>query len=156
MTNEDSAKVSLMKKKDLFEKYLLIARLAEKYANDKSVVRSMKKLARNECKILQTSRYPMEAADLQESIMVICELRDILGSLAKASALERYRLASGALADFLERLEKKYRETMNAAQAKMTARETLDAAIGKAKSIGEVIGRGVEEIKKTMHDLSSK
>lgn len=156
MSKEDSIKVSLRKKAALYEKYLLIAQMAEKYANDKSVLRAMKRIAREECRILQSSRYPMETADVQESLMFISELRDILGSLVKSSVYERYRLASGALSEFLARLDKKYRETESLVQGKTTAREALDVAIEKARSIGEVIGKGVEEIKKTVKDLGSK
>lgn len=156
MSKEDSTRISLLKRMALYERYILLARVAEKYANDKSVLRAMRKIAHNERKGLQTSRYPMETKDIQEALILIGELHGILNSLVRASGYDRYRLASEALTEFLEKLEKEYGETENKVQGKASAKDTIDAAIDKAKTIGEVIGKGVEEIKKTVKDLGSK
>lgn len=156
MSKDDLSRISLLKRMALYERYLLLARMAEKYANDRSVLRAMRKIARSERKGLRNSRYPMETKDLQEALVSIDELYGILNSLVRASGYDRYRLASKALNEFLEKLEKEYGEAESKVQGKASARDTIDAAIDKAKTIGEVIGKGVEEIKKTVKDLGSK
>lgn len=156
MSKEESSKISLMKRIALDKRYLLIAQVAEKYANDKSVLRAMKKIAHKECKGLRDSRYPMEAMDVQEALVSIKELYDILCSLIKRSGYERYRLASGMLVEFIVKLEGKIKDDECAMRTKPSVQESLGAAIDKAKEIGEAIGKGVEGIKKTVKDLGSK
>lgn len=153
---DETVKVSLEKKLSQFEKYLLLAQVAECYSADKAAVRALRKVTCREIKSLKESCFPMESGDLRQLFESIGGLKDILTKFVKAKRYELYRLAEEQLSEYINRLQKQIADTKELLRLKPGVQETIDSTVSKAIELKNAIGRGVEHLKKTVKDLNSK
>ncbi len=153
---DEAIRVSIEKKLSLFRKYLLICEVAECYSNDKPSLRALRKIVCREQKLLKSSRFPIEESDRSELLALIGDLKQLFTSFLHASQFEMYRLAGDNLTRYLGILRGKISETEALLRGKSTVQETIDAAVSKAKELGEALGKGVESLKKRVKDLGSE
>lgn len=154
--DEYIGRVSLVRKAMLERHYLLIAQTAEEFSTDSGMLKALCTAVKRERKEFNGSKYPMTDGDAHEIASIIDELYDLLRRLKKANKMDRYRIASNALHEFIERGERRLKEDNARLSGKSDLQETIVSTVDRVKAIGEKLGKGVEEIKKTVKDLGSK
>ncbi len=153
---DETKRVSLEKKLSHLKRYLLLAQIAECYSVDKKAVRALNTVTKRELRALKRSRFPMEDADLQQLYNSIGMLGQILKKFSGARRYDVYRNAEEQLTNYINSMTRQVAETEELLRTKPTVSKTIDSAVTKAKELGDVIGKGVEQLKKTVKDLSSK
>ena len=169
--NDTSIHVSSEKKVAVMKRLLLVAHMTEEYCNDKKMLKALANALKQEKKRLDGSAYPLLSQDKAALSFQLAELTDILKNrFLKAKNAEQFRMASTCLGDFIARIEKELAPPAPV-EEKSETRQTIDAAIDKAKTLGgaavdkaktlggilgKKIGEGVDKIKKSMRDRDSE
>ena len=139
------------KQMELYQEFLLIAQLTEKFYYDKALLRAMKRLTGRECKRISGIDCGREANQL------IAELESIVISVLKAAPSNRYHLVGTSLANYIVKVEGHIAELKRENEKKqVSAEEVISAVAEKAKTIEEAIGKGVEGLKNKVKSLRSK
>lgn len=139
-------------KRQYYTKCILLGKVGQLYAENRKIIKNLIKLLKDEKKKLGGCRYPMTDAERRDVAIALTELSDILNGFLRPNELERYNICAESLKNYITKLE----SAINPNPAGAAAKRALDAAKDTAKSLGEKLGKGVEELKKTVHGISSK
>lgn len=152
---EMSVKVSAEKKKTVLTRYYLLAQLCEQYSADRRSLTALCRVIRLEFKRWKKNTYyPLSDGDVRDISYFIAELKDIAAGLAKGRNVEKHAVAIAHLYDLLDKMRDVLRATDDLLHEKKT--DALGTAIETAKTIRNLVGKGVSEIKKTLGGESSK
>lgn len=152
---ETSVKVSAEKKKTVLARYYLLAQLCEQYTADRRSLAALCRLIKQEFRRWKKSAYyPLTDGDVRDISYFIAELKDIAAGLLKGRNVEKHAVAIAHLYDLLDKMRDVLKATEELLHGKKT--DTLGTAIETAKTIRDLVGKGVNEIKKTLGGESSK
>lgn len=139
-------------KKQYYTKCVLLGKVGQLYIEDRKMVKCLIAQLNREKKNLGKSCYPLTDADKRDVAIALTELRDIFNGFLHPAELERYNICIESLKNYISKLE----AAINPNPAGAVAKKAIDVAKDTAKTLGEKIGKGVEELKKTVQGISSK
>lgn len=139
-------------KRQYYTKCILLGKVGQLYAEDRKMIKNLINQLKKEKKNLGRSCYPMTDAERRDVAIALTELADILNGFLHPAELERYNICAESLKNFITKLE----NAISPNPAGAAAKRAIDAARDTAKSLGEKIGKGVEELKKTVQGITSK
>lgn len=139
-------------KKQYFSKFVLLGKTGLIYVDDRKVIKFLIKQLNREKKNLGKTCYPISDAERRDISIALTELVDIFESFLHPDELERFNIAVQSLKYYIPKLECE----IDPYSGSSVAKKAIDAAKDTAKSLGEKIGKGVEELKKTVQEISSK
>ncbi len=152
---EMSVKVSAEKKKTVLTRYYLLAQLCEQYSADRRTLNALCRVIRLEFKRWKKNTYyPLSDGDVRDISYFIAELKDIATGLAKGRNIEKHAVVIAHLYDLLDKMCDVLKTTEDVLHEKKS--NALGTAIETAKTIRDLVGKGVSEIKKTLGGESSK
>lgn len=152
---ETSVKVSAENKKAILTRYYLLAQLCERYAADRRSLSALCRVIGWEFKHWRRRAfYPFSDADVRDIGYLIAELKDVSAGLRKGRNPARHAVAASHLYALLDKM----REVLAAAEEVLGEKgekgekkaDKLGAALETAKTIRDFVGKGVNEIKKTL------
>lgn len=152
--------LSLKEKIKLLGKILLLAQVAENYSENKKVLGYVRKTAETEAKLLKKAKYALIPEDSRSSFKYVNEFITVVKSLAKAKRADLRRLAEQSLQSYIEKLTAQIlsdeRALLPPAPKPVApideVKKVIDTAASGVRKLGDMIDRGVEQIKKTVHD----
>lgn len=136
-------------KKEYYEKLILMGKLGQFYIADRKMIKSLINQLNREKKNLGKTCYPLSGSDKRDIAIALTELADIFNGFLHPAELERYNICVESLKNYIAKYE-------NAVDYVAAAKKAIEVAKDTAKTLGEKIGKGVEELKKTVQGISSK
>lgn len=150
--DEEKSMPSEDEKKKYYNKFILIGKLGQLYIDNGKMIKCLIKQLKRERKYLNRSRYPLTDQEKRDIAIALTELSDILTGFLHSSDLERYNISVQSLKNYISKFEKE----LNMYAGISAAKKALDIAKDTARNLGEKIGKGVEEVKKTVQGITSK
>lgn len=131
--DENAALISAKRKLEILQRILLIASMTEEYFGDKKMRKALSRTLKQEAKKLAFTKYPILGDDANELIDLTVRLREIIARFKKLKKAEHYRIASAALSEFMEDMNRRLEETVKFLQAKQAVQQSEGAQESEPK-----------------------
>ncbi len=138
--------VSLESTKNILKKFNLFAELLENFSDSKKQIKHIKKMVDTYCLCIENGEYLINESDQKNIDYYMMGIKDSVYCFYKVKGIDAFNRAKQMLDKYiLELLAEITKTDMKLSEAK--GRAIFGTAFDKAKSIGEVVNKGVDKIK---------
>lgn len=138
--------VSLESTKIILTKFNLFAELLENFSDSKKQIKHIKKMVVTYCLCIEEGEYLINESDQKDIDYYMMGIKDSVYRFYKAKGIDDYNRAKQMLDKYILELSSAITKTdMKLAESK--GRAIFGDVFDKAKSIGDMVNKGVDKIK---------